>query len=220
MISSPLSPSQKSSLSQAAATYEAQMTPELMAYLEGRGLSPETVKENRLGQVSAGLNGHEYLQGRLVIPYIGPKGNIYNLRFRCMDHQDCKAEGCSSKYMSLTGFASRVFNVRALVTADDAIHVTEGELDAVTLGACGLSAVGVPGVENLPAHFSRMVAGFDSVTLWADGDEAGRKFAGSFMKVVPGCTLLIMGAGLDVNDVFVEQGKEGIMRLLSGEGNA
>ena len=213
----PLSPSQKESLAQAATMYEKQLTPTMMAYLAARGLSAETVKENRLGQVLDAANGHEYLQGRLVIPYIGPRGNIYNLRFRCMDHDNCKAEGCSSKYMSLPGYASRVFNVRALVTADDAIHVTEGELDAVTLGACGLSAVGVPGVENLPAHFPRMVAGFDSVTLWADGDEAGRKFAGAFSKVVPSSTLLIMGSGDDVNSVYVREGKAGIMRLLGGE---
>ena len=216
----PLSSSQKESLAQAAATYEKQLSPQLMDYLAGRGLSAETVKEARLGQVSTGLRGQEYLQGRLVIPYIGPKGNIYNLRFRCMEHEDCKAAGCDSKYTSLTGYPNCVYNVRALVTADDTIHVTEGELDAITLGACGLSAVGIPGVKSMPAHFARMVAGFDSVTLWADGDDAGREFAGVFMKTVPSCTLLILGEGLDVNSLFVEQGKEGVMRLLSGEGNA
>ena len=193
------------------------MSPELLDYLAGRGLSAETVREARFGQVLEPLNGHEYLQGRLVIPYIGPKGNVYNLRFRCMEHEDCKAEGCSSKYMSLPGYGSRVYNVRALVTADDTIHVTEGELDAVTLGACGLSAVGIPGVENMPAHFPRMVAGFSSVTLWADGDDAGRNFAGVFMKVIPSATTLIMSKEHDVNSIFVRDGKEGIMKLLRGD---
>ena len=188
-----------------------------MAYLAGRGLSAETVKEAGFGLVSVPLNGNEYLQGRLVIPYIGPRGNIYNLRFRCMDHQDCKAEGCNSKYMSLPGYPSRVYNVRALVSADDSLHVTEGELDAVTLGACGLSAVGVPGVENMPAHFPRMLAGFSSVTLWADGDDAGRKFAGTFSKAVPNARVLSMTAGQDVNSVFVAHGKAGILDLLAGE---
>jgi len=194
------------------------MSPELMAYLAGRGLSAETVKEAGFGQVSTALSGQDYLQGRLVIPYIGPKGNIYNLRFRCMEHEDCKAEGCSSKYMSLPGYPSRVYNVRALVSADDSIHVTEGELDAVTLGACGLSAVGVPGVENMPAHFPRMLAGFSSVTLWADGDEAGRKFAGVFTKAVPNARVLSMTAGEDVNSLFVAKGMAGVLSVLAGEG--
>jgi len=189
----------------------------MMEYLGTRGLDEATVATAGFGQVSTALSGHEFLQGRLVIPYIGPKGNVYNLRFRCMEHEDCKAEGCSSKYMSLPGYPSRVFNVRALVTADDTIHVTEGELDAVTLGACGLSAVGIPGVENMPAHFPRMVAGFSSVTLWADGDEAGRKFAGAFMKVIPSATTLIMSNGQDTNSIFAKEGREGIMRLLRGD---
>jgi len=213
----PLSSTQKASLLAAAQTYRKQLSPELMAYLAERGLSAETVKEAGFGQVSTALNGHEYLLGRLVIPYIGPKGNIYNLRFRCMEHEDCKAEGCNSKYMSLPGFPSRVYNVRALVSADDSIHVTEGELDAVTLGACGLSAVGIPGVENMPAHFPRMIAGFGSVTDWVDGDEAGRKFAGAFSKAVPNARVLTMMAGMDVNSVYVRDGKAGILALLAGE---
>jgi DNA primase len=188
-----------------------------MDYLAGRGLDAETVANSRFGQVSEALAGHEYLLGRLVIPYIGPRGNVYNLRFRCMDHVDCKSEGCSSKYMSLPGYPSRVFNVRALVAADDTIHVTEGELDAVTLGACGLSAVGVPGVENMPAHFPRMLAGFSSVTLWSDGDEAGRKFAGTFTKAVPNARVISMSAGADVNSHFVEHGKAGILAVLAGD---
>lgn len=213
----PLSATQKASLLTAAQTYRKQLTPELMAYLEGRGLSAETVRRAGFGQICEALAGHEYMQGRLVIPYIGPKGNIYNLRFRCMEHKDCKAEGCNSKYMSLPGFPSRVFDVRSLVSADDSIHVTEGELDAVTLHACGLAAVGIPGVENMPAHFPRMLAGFSSVTLWADGDDAGRKFAGTFTKAVPNARVLSMTADQDVNSVFVEHGKAGILALLAGE---
>ena len=213
----PLSSTQKASLEQAAATYQKQLSPQLMDYLGDRGLDEATVTEARFGQVSEPSNGHEYLLGRLVIPYIGPRGNVYNLRFRCMDHADCRSEGCNAKYMSLPGYPSRVFNVRALVAADDTIHVTEGELDAVTLGACGLSAVGIPGVENMPAHFPRMLAGFSSVTLWADGDEAGRKFAGTFSKAVPNARVLSMTADMDVNSVFVRDGKAGILALLAGE---
>ena len=217
MTLQPLSAQQKASLSQAAQTYQAQLSPQLMAYLAGRGLNEETVNEARFGLVSKALNGHEYLLGRLVIPYIGPKGNVYNLRFRCMEHEDCKAEGCNAKYMSLPGYPSRVFNVRALVSADDSIHVTEGELDAVTLGACGLSAVGIPGVENMPAHFPRMLAGFADVTLWADSDEAGRKFAGTFTKAVLNARVMALPAGEDANSYFVAHGRAGILSLLAGE---
>jgi len=119
--------------------------------------------------------------------------------------------------MSLPGYPSRVFDVRSLVSADDSIHVTEGELDAVTLHACGLAAVGIPGVENMPAHFPRMLAGFSSVTLWADSDDAGRKFAGVFTKAVPNARVMALPGGEDTNSFFVAHGKAGILALLAGE---
>ena len=186
-------------------------------YLGTRGLDEATVATAGFGQVSTALSGHEFLQGRLVIPYIGPKGNVYNLRFRCMEHEDCKAEGCNAKYMSLPGYPSRVYNVRALVSADESIHVTEGELDAVTLHACGLAAVGIPGVENMPAHFSRMLAGFSTIILWADGDQAGRDFAGAVTKAIPNASVIFMPAKEDVNSVFVARGKAGILAVLAGD---
>jgi len=209
----PLSESQRKSLDTAAKTYREQMTPECLHYLKGRGLS-ESVERFGLGLVASPLSGHEYLQGRLVIPYIGPRGNVYNLRFRCLAHADCKAEGCDSKYLSLPGYPSRVFNVRSLVEAGDSIHVTEGELDSVTLEACGLYAVGIPGVDNMPTHFSRMLAGFSRITLWADSDKAGRALTNRFTKAVPSARTVLLPDGEDVNSIFATLGKEGLLNFL------
>lgn len=210
----PLSDSQRKSLATAAVTYRDQMTDGCLDYLAARGLSGAIVKRFGFGLVSSPIDGHEFLQGRLVIPYIGPRRNVYNLRFRCLDHADCKAEGCDSKYMSLPGFPTRVFNVRALVEADDSIHVTEGELDAVTLEACGLHAIGISGVDTMPPFIGRMLAGFSSIIQWADGDKAGRGLASKFIKHVPSARALILRAGEDVNSIFVKEGKQGILRLL------
>jgi len=77
--------------------------------------------------------------------------------------------------------------------------------------------VGIPGVENMPAHFPRMIAGFSSVTVWCDGDEAGRRFAGTFTKAVPNARVISMTADQDVNSVFVRDGKAGILAMLAGE---
>jgi DNA primase len=190
-------------------------------YLAGRGLAdplaaPPTgpsstiVKEFRLGVVNEPEPGHEWLLGRLAIPYLGPRGNVYNLRFRCLAHEDCKAEGCDAKYISLPGYPSRVYNVRAIKGGHTTLHVTEGELDAVTLTACGLAAVGLPGVDSLPAHFPRLVAGFSHVFLWVDGDEAGRGLVREFTKKVPWAEAIYMKAGEDVNSVFVNGGEAAI----------
>lgn len=212
----PLSESQKALLETAATRYQEQLTPELTAYLVERGFNAETIKHARFGQASGPLAGHEYLQGRLVIPYIGPAGNVYNLRFRCTAHVDCKAEGCDSKYISLPGYPSRVYNVRSLVSADTSIDVTEGELDAVTLEQCGLYAVGIPGADSLPTHFARMVAGFSDVRVWIDGDKAGREFAKKFLHAVPSARACSMAEGEDVNSTFVAKGAEGVLALREG----
>lgn len=215
MTLQPLSVSQKASLRAAADLYERQMTPEVLAYLAGRGLSTETVSEFRIGHVSSPMDGHEWLQGRLAIPYLGPAGNVYNLRFRCLAHDDCKAANCHAKYISLPGLPSRVFNVRAMAGNSDVLHVTEGELDCITLCACGLPAVGIPGVENMPAHFPRMVAGFSRVFIWADGDEAGRELVKTFTQKIPQAESRIMRAGEDVNSIFVKEGKDAILEIAA-----
>ena len=214
MTLQPLSQSQKKSLLSAARLYHEQMTPETLDYLAGRGLSPEVVAEHRIGRVCTPMDGHEWLKDRLAIPYLGPRGNVYNLRFRCMDHEDCKAEGCGMKYISLPGFPSRVYNVRAIKGQHTELHVTEGELDCITLNSCSLPAVGLPGVENMPGHFPRLVAGFQRVYLWADGDEAGRALVKEFTKRVPWGEAVFMKEGEDVNSIFVKGGREAIETAL------
>jgi DNA primase len=156
------------------------------------------------------MEGHEYLRGRLAIPYLGPKGNVYNLRFRCLGHADCKANGCNAKYISLPGFPSRIFNVRAVVGSHDTIHVTEGELDCISLSVCGFDAIGVPGVENLPKHFPRLVAGFTRVILWADSDDAGRQLIKSFQRAIPRAEAVMLPEGADVNSLLVTEGPEAL----------
>ena len=210
MTLEPLSKSQKASLQAAAALYHAQGKEGALAYMEGRGLDAEAVREHRIGLVSSPMDGHEYLRGRLAIPYLGPKGNVYNLRFRCLDHQDCKASGCNTKYISLPGYPSRIFNVRAIVGSHDTIHVTEGELDCISLSYCGLASIGVPGVETLPRHFPRLVAGFSRVVLWADSDEAGRALIKSFQRVIPRAEAVMLPEGQDVNSLLISEGTQGL----------
>lgn len=164
------------------------------------------------------MEGHEYLRDRLAIPYLGPRGNVYNLRFRCLAHDDCKAAGCNAKYMSLPGFPSRVFNVRAIVGSHAAIHVTEGELDCISLGSAGLPAIGIPGVENLPRHFPRLIAGFTRVVLWADADEAGRDLIKRFQRLIPRVEAVMLPEGQDVNSLLLSEGVDGLRERAQNSG--
>ena len=213
----PLNPELKKSLAEAALVYQAQMTARGLEYLARRGLDEAVAADFRIGLVSSPLSSHDHMAGRLVIPHIGPKGNVYDLRFRCIEHEDCKEAGCKSKYMGLPGVQTRTFNTRAIALAGDELHVTEGEIDAMSLAAAGFQAIGIPGVNALPKHFPRMVAGFSSLTLWADGDDAGRGLAERVARVVPTVRILVMRTGMDVNSILMEGGADALRKLNAGE---
>jgi DNA primase len=161
------------------------------------------------------------MAGRLAIPFIGPRGNVYDIRFRCIEDHDHKdSEVRCPKYLGSDGVETRMFNTRALLAPTDYIFVCEGELDAATLTACGWPAVGIPGAHAWKLHYSRMLAGFSRVILVADADEAGKKLAVKFRKALPSSGSVILCKyenARDVNEVFVQYGKDGLAALLRGE---
>lgn len=216
----PLSASLKASLERSTATYHAQLDDAARRYLEGRALFDPSIETHRLGVVRDPIKGDERFLGRLAIPYIGPKGNVYGINYRCMADHDCKEVACH-KYDKPSGIPSRMFNTQALLAPTDYIFVTEGEIDAISITACGWPAVGMPGANVWkPAH-ARMVAGFSKVVLLQDPDDAGSKFASSFLRSLPQSARVIIckyREATDVNSVYAMYGKAGLIELLKEEG--
>ena len=224
MTSLPSSASLKRSLASAAREYHEQLLtdPEGLAYLAERGLgSSPAIEALRFGVVRSPRPEHEMMAGRLVIPFIGPAGNVYDLRFRCIEDHDHKdSEVKCPKYLGSDGVETRMYNVRALLAPTDYILVTEGEMDAATLTACGWPAVGIPGANAWKPHFGRMLSGFSRVILLADADEAGKKLAAKFRKALPSSGRVIVCKhedARDVNEVYVRYGKDALAALLRGE---
>ena len=211
----PLSKSLKSSLSKAAQEYHGQLDADAISYLESRGLAaPRVIETHRLGVVRSPLPSHEQYEGRLVIPYIGPKGNTYDVRFKCIEDHDHKNVGCA-KMLGLPGLRTRMFNTQALAAPTDYIFLAEGEPDAMTYTACGWPAVGIPGVESWHPHHARMLSGFGKVILLAHGDDAGRKLASKVQKALPVCHVMVAGEGQDANSLYVQGGKDAIKALIN-----
>lgn len=217
MSSVPLSASQKRLLASAAQEYHSQLDEAALAYLAKRGLDTDHAIETlRFGVVRSPRPEHTRYTGRLVIPYIGPKGNVYSMVFRCIEEHDCKELGCP-KYLALDG-ERRMYNTRALMAQTDYLFVTEGELDAATLAACGWPAVGIPGANAWKPHYARMMAGFPRVVLFADGDDAGDKLAHAFRRALPSSGIVKMcQQGDDINSLFMREGKEGITKMLKAD---
>jgi len=197
---------QKELLGKAAAQY-AENIYQAEDYLRSRGIPLEVARLASLGVVAEPETGHEAFKGRLSIPYITKTG-VVDLRFRSLN------PAVEPKYMGMTGAETKMYNVIDVERASDFIGVCEGELDTLTLSACvGIPCVGVPGANSWKKHYTRLLADFERVFVFADGDGPGREFANSLARELP-VTVVGFGEGEDVNSVFVSHGKDYILEKI------
>lgn len=146
------------------------------------------------------MTGHENYVNRLSIPYVTRSG-VVDLRFRSLD------SAIEPKYMGLPGATTHLYNVGAFFRASSHICICEGEIDTITLDmVCGIPAVGVPGVNNWKKHYTRLLADFDKVFLFADGDNAGSEFGKALSRELPNLVVVQMPDGEDVNSMYRSHG--------------
>lgn len=208
----PHSASQRETLEEATAAYQAAVTADAARYLLARGIDRETAATFRLGVVADPAPGHSRFAGFLAIPYLDVADRPLSMRFRCMHAHEHREYG-HGKYMSLPDEPARIFNVGAIHRADDQIHLCEGELDAVILTRIGLPAVAVPGVNSWTAHHRRMLAGFSRVWVWADPDDAGADLANRVTRALRSAKAVRLRAG-DVTDTYLHGGAEALHAAL------
>lgn len=214
---------QQEALEEAILGYEFELVTATGAqeYLANRGLGLDAVRGARLGLVGDPAPGHEAFVGWLAIPYLDRNGAPLTVRFRCLAHQPegCKAHGHKMKYATLAGDPARTYNVGAIHRAargNGVIEICEGEADALVLQQCGLNAIALPGAASWKPRHRVMLAGFNVVQVWADVDEAGSEFAKKIMGSMRSARLVRLPYG-DVSEVFVKEGKEGLLALLDGD---
>ena len=170
-------------------------------YLASRGITREAARLARLGVVEEPETGHEQYTGRLSIPYITKTG-VVDLRFRSLN------PAVEPKYMGMVGAETKMYNVLDIERAGDWIGVCEGEIDTLTLSSLvGIPCIGVPGSNSWKKHYTRLLADFERVFIFADGDEPGREFARGLSKELP-ATVVAMEDGEDVNSSFVKYGAD------------
>lgn len=209
----PLSGSQKVALKMAAKRYEEALTVEAARYLLARGIEKETAATFRLGVVDDPDPAHFNYRGMLSIPYLGHDNEPVAIRFRCMKNHDHRAN-YHGKYNSVAGGANRLFNVGEIIrqaeSGSSSIHLTEGEIDAMTLNQAGFPAIAAPGAATWEQRHSVMLAGFDKVYIWGDPDSAGAEFVQKVEAGLRGSGVPIRLTEGDVNDVYVQGGREAI----------
>jgi 5S rRNA maturation endonuclease (ribonuclease M5) len=197
---------QKELLGRAADKYAANIY-QAEDYLKSRGIPMETARLARLGVVAEAEVGHEAYQGRLSIPYITKTG-VVDLRFRSLN------PAVEPKYMGLTGAETKMYNVLDIERAGDYIGVCEGELDALTMSSCvGIPCIGVPGSNSWKKHYTRLLADFERVYVFADGDQSGKEFATSLARELP-VTIVQFPDAEDVNSFYIANGAEAIREKI------
>ena len=79
-------------------------------------------------------------------------------------------------------------------------------IPSITLSHCvGISCIGVPGANSWKKHYTRLLADFERVFVFADGDQAGTEFARSLARELP-VTIVQLQEGEDVNSLYVKHG--------------
>lgn len=169
---------QRKSLGEACHLYQAQMTPEGLSYLNGRGISQEVAEEFQLGQVVDPLPQDRMYRGRIAIPVLKKIG-CTGFSFRCIEPHDCKEVG-HSKY--LTKGPQQLFNTKALESSGRVIAISEGQFDGIILsGVAGIPACSVPGVQSWRGHpwWKSLFAGHRRVLIFSDNDSGKERNYGS-----------------------------------------
>jgi DNA primase len=170
-------------------------------YLKSRGIPLEVARLASLGVVAEPEAGHEQYVGRLSIPYITKTG-VVDLRFRSLN------PAVEPKYMGMTGAETRMYNVTDVERASDYIGICEGEIDTLTMArVIGIPCVGVPGANSWKKHYTRLLADFERVFVFADGYQPGTEFARSLARELP-VTIVQSPDGHDVNSLFLQEGSD------------
>ena len=157
----------------------------------------------RLGFVKNPEAGHEPYQGKLAIPYLTPSG-VIDIRFRSLNADS------GPKYLSRPGASTHIFNVAALNTDSDVLVICEGEIDTMIATQVWFAAVGLPGANNWKPFYTRVLADWEKIMLFCDGDNAGKEMAKTITRELDNVFPIFMPENCDVNDVYLAEGAAGL----------
>ena len=182
-------------------------------YLLDRGIGQAEAMSHRFGVVGdEPFPGHGGKRGWLAIPYLDRHGYPLTIRFRCLQDHKCRENG-HGKYATLKDDHPRPYNIGAIHRASDTIEITEGEFDAAILQKVGLHAVAIPGAHLWSPAFRRMLAGFNTIRIWADPDDAGAEMTAKITKSLRQAKALRMPVGRDVSDVYKLGGADALYKI-------
>lgn len=190
-----------------------------VTYLQNRGITKPIADYFQLGLVENPdpESGHDFMIGRLAIPYITPTG-IMQIRFRAIPEGGLPGgPEASPKIKSEAGASNTLYNVSVLTGTATEVAICEGEFDTMTVQQAGIPAVGVAGAQAWQDLYYRAFL-YRRVIIVADNDDHGEglKFAEKVQASVRGSRIVLMPSGYDANSCFVNIGRDEFRKVILG----
>ena len=158
-----------------ALTFELKNVDPHHAYLQARGITPETAKLFGVGFFS----GRGSMSGRVVIPIHNEKGELVAYAGRVID-------GSEPKYKLPAGFhkSHELFNLHRAIgdsNAERRVVIVEGFFDCLKVHQAGFPALALMGCSLSQVQEDLIVRHFKTACVLLDGDEAGQQAAGGIL---------------------------------------
>ena len=164
---------------------------QVLAYLQGRGFSDETLKHWRVGAHFLRAADGRVLEQYVALPVLDAQGQPMNMRFRSVPGtclrcggagcDRCKAGQVKKIYLRCPGATSTLFGIHQLDgDPNSEVIVTEGELDVLALWQYGLRSnvvTGTAGAGTWLDEWLDTLEPYRSFLLAYDADDAGEQGA-------------------------------------------
>lgn len=177
-----------------------------LKYLEGRGLTLDTIVAAQFGYVKRGR-----FRNSIAIPYFDGLGRHRSTRYRRLDPD------APRKYDWLKGSKSHVYGIEDVNAP--VVHITEGEFDRWILKQIGLSSVGLDGAQHFQRPWRFLFRNCDLVLVVMDNDpskvnEEGREIGmtgqraaqkiAAAIGTVTNVDIIELPSDKDCTDVYLE----------------
>lgn len=188
-----------------------------------RGITPQTLDTYQVGFGPArGMRFYDIEDHAITFPVLDDDGKVGNIKYRGAPEKEFR----QSKN-PMPGFFGRQF----LKDGSGSVFITEGEIDAMSLGQCGFSpAISVPnGALQNPTkiettkftyldHDIELLAPYDRVYLITDGDQPGINLRLELAQRLgrERCYTTTYPDGCkDANDVLMKHGIDAVTELVA-----
>lgn len=199
------------------------LTPKVLEYFAGRGISEKALADNQVGYGAAWMPGPNAEVTCIQFPYI-KGGQVVNVKYRDGQKNFRQAKDAEKCLFRFDEIEKRAAQDRTLI-------ICEGEMDALALVTVGYNAVTSvpdgapsPGTKNYEKKFSflesaeALLSKYGRVVLCVDNDAPGQTLEHELARRIgfEKCFRVTYPEGCkDINEVLVQHGKDAVSGVIT-----